>query len=51
MVAVVWATNRRVIRHMGVLAQIQLTAIAFGSMAAKRPFTLAYAKQHVPPEL
>ena len=26
-------------------------AIAFGSMAAKRPFTLAYAKQHVPQEL
>ena len=51
MVAVVLTTNMWVIRHMGVLSQIQLVAIAFGSMAAKRPFTLSYANQHVRQEL
>jgi len=50
-VSVVLLTNMWVIFHLGWLSQLQLTILSFGSMAFRRPFTIAYAKQHVPQSL
>jgi hypothetical protein len=50
-VFVVPMTNMWFIVHMNLLAQLNLTVIALGSMLFKRPFTMDYAKKHVPEAL
>lgn len=49
-VTVVLMTNMWVIGHLGLLSQSTMSAIVWGSILFRRPFTLDYAKQHVPPE-
>jgi len=49
-VTVVLMTNMWVIGHLGLLSQLTMCAIAWGSILFRRPFTLDYAKQYVPPE-
>lgn len=49
-VTVVLMTNMWVIDHLGLLSQLTMSAIAWGSILFKRPFTIDYAKEHVPPE-
>jgi hypothetical protein len=51
LVTIVGMTNMWVITHMGVLAQLNLVAMAGGSLLFKRPFTMAFARQHVPEHL
>jgi hypothetical protein len=50
-VFVVLRPNAWVIRNMGLLSQAILCLITFGSLLVGRPFTMAYAKLHVPREL
>jgi hypothetical protein len=50
-VTVVLMTNMWVIDHLGLLSQLSMSAIAWGSILFKRPFTMDYAKQYVPSEL
>ncbi len=49
-VSVVLLSNRWVIGHLGVISQITMNVMAWGSMICRRPFTMDYAKQHVPPQ-
>ena len=49
-VTVVLMTNLWVINHLGLLSQLTMSAIVWGSILFRRPFTIDYAKQHVPPE-
>ncbi len=51
LVSVVALTNMWVISHLGLLAQLNLNVIAWGSLLCRRPFTIDYAKLHVPQEL
>ena len=49
-VAVVLLSNLWVIGHLGLLSQLTMNVMAWGSMLCRRPFTIDYAKQHVPPQ-
>jgi hypothetical protein len=49
-VTVVLMTNMWVIGHLGLLSQLTMAAIVWGSILFRRPFTLDYAKQYVPRE-
>ena len=49
-VAVVLMSNMWVIGHLGMLSQLNMNVMAWGSMLFKRPFTIDYAKQCVPQE-
>ncbi|MEA5442147.1 hypothetical protein [Cyanobium gracile] len=50
-VAVIWLENGWVIRYMGVLASGTLASATWLSVLAGKPFTMAYARQHVDPAL
>ncbi len=47
-VAIVLMTNMWVIERFGMLAQLNMNVMAWGSMLFRRPFTIDYAKQCVP---
>lgn len=47
-VTVVLMSNMWVIGHLGMLSQLNMNVMAWGSMLFKRPFTIDYAKQCVP---
>jgi hypothetical protein len=49
-VTVVLMTNMWIIGHLGLLSQLTMCAIAWGSILFRRPFTLDYAKQYIPQE-
>ncbi len=49
-VTVVLMTNMWIIGHLGLLSQLTMCAIAWGSILFRRPFTLDYAKEYVPQE-
>ena len=50
LVTVVLMSNMWVVGHLGLLAQLNMNVIAWGSMLVRRPFTIDYAKQSVPQE-
>lgn len=47
-VVVVVLTNMWVITHLGIIAQLMINAIAWGSMLLRRPFTIDYARLSTP---
>lgn len=50
-VSVVLMGNMWVISHLGIISQLLMNAIVWGSILARRPFTIDYAKQSVPREM
>lgn len=51
LVSVVFFTNIWVVMHLGVLSHGTLAGLTWASILAGKPFTMAYAKAHVPPAL
>jgi len=51
LIMIVFLQDAWVARHIAVLANGSLAAIAWFSLLAGRPFTLQYAREHVPEEL
>lgn len=49
--AVVWLENMWTVRHMGVLANSAMAVATWYTVAARRPFTMDYARDHTPPAL
>lgn len=50
-VAVVLMGNMWVISHLGIISQLLMNAIVWGSIIARRPFTMDYSKRMIPKEL